>query len=143
MILFSVQNNFKRNSKNSAAKKFRFFCLKILFAVLYKLSRYWFLCFKSLLFVCTFMKPDLNDLSKLSVQWFVKSGYIIIKRRAVCTQQRQKTQRTINTKLILYFCMNGLTIMIGQLGLVQLTNRKTRRKHVNKLISRPLLTLFY
>ena len=29
-----------------------------------------------------------------------------------------KTQRTIKTKIPLQFCMNGLTIMIGQLGLV-------------------------
>ena len=32
--------------------------------------------------------------------------------------------------------MNGLTIMIDELGLVKLTNRKTKRKDVNKLISR-------
>ena len=32
--------------------------------------------------------------------------------------------------------MHDLTIMIGQLGLVYLTNRKTRRKDVNKRISR-------
>ena len=35
--------------------------------------------------------------------------------------------------------MNGLTIMIGQLGLVWLTYRKTSIKHANKLISRQLL----
>ena len=33
--------------------------------------------------------------------------------------------------------MNGLTIIIGQLKLVYLTNRKTKRKDVNKRISRP------
>ena len=32
--------------------------------------------------------------------------------------------------------MNGLTIMIDELGLVKLTNRKTRRRDVNKLIKR-------
>ena len=31
-----------------------------------------------------------------------------------------ETQRTIKTKLPLQFCMNGLTIMIAQLGLVGL-----------------------
>ena len=34
-------------------------------------------------------------------------------------------------KFPLQFCINGLTIMIGQLGLVWLTNRKTGRKNVN------------
>ena len=47
-----------------------------------------------------------------------------------------KTQRTIKTKLPLKFCMNGLVIVIGQLGLAQLTNRKRGRKDVNKRISR-------
>ena len=32
--------------------------------------------------------------------------------------------------------MNGLTIMVGQLGLVQLNNRKPERKDVNKQISK-------
>ena len=32
--------------------------------------------------------------------------------------------------------------MIGQLGLVWLTNKKTGRKHVNKLISRQLLIVY-
>ena len=32
--------------------------------------------------------------------------------------------------------MNGLTIMVGQLGLVQLNNRKQEIKDVNKQISR-------
>ena len=36
--------------------------------------------------------------------------------------------------------MNCLTIRIGQLGLVQLTNRKMGRKHVNKQISRQFVT---
>jgi hypothetical protein len=40
------------------------------------------------------------------------------------------------TKLPLNFCMHGLTIIIGQLGLVWLTNGRTGRKHVNKIISR-------
>ena len=51
-----------------------------------------------------------------------------------------KTQRTIKTKLS--NCMNGLPIMIGQLGFVQLTNRKMGRKNVNKRINRALLILF-
>ena len=35
--------------------------------------------------------------------------------------------------------MNGLKIMIDQLEFVYLNDRKTGRKDVNKLISRPLL----
>ena len=35
--------------------------------------------------------------------------------------------------------MNELIIMIGQLGLYWLTNGKTGREHLNKLISRRLL----
>ena len=35
--------------------------------------------------------------------------------------------------------MHDLTIMIGQLGLVYLTNRKTRRKDVNEQNSRPFV----
>ena len=51
-----------------------------------------------------------------------------------------KKLRNIKTKLPPpHFCMNGLTIMIGQLELVWLNNRKTGRKHVHKLISRRLL----
>ena len=47
-----------------------------------------------------------------------------------------KPKNKINkTKLSLKFSMNGLTIFIGQLELVQLTNRKTGRKVVNKQIS--------
>ena len=52
------------------------------------------------------------------------------------TNRGIKTKRTIKTKLPLQFCINGLTIIIGPLRLVQLTKRKTGRKHVNKLISR-------
>ena len=45
-----------------------------------------------------------------------------------------KIQMTIKIELLLQICKNGIPIMIGQLGLVQLTNRKTGRKHVtNKL----------
>ena len=40
------------------------------------------------------------------------------------------------------FCVKGLRFMIGQLVLILLTNKKTGRKHVNKLISRRLL-IFY
>ena len=50
-----------------------------------------------------------------------------------------KTQRTIKIKLPLQYCMKCLTIMSGQSELFQLTNRKTGRKHVNKLISRPFV----
>ena len=50
-----------------------------------------------------------------------------------------KIQRINKTNLPLQFCMNSLAIIISQLGLVQLTNRKTRRKDINKLISRQLL----
>ena len=35
--------------------------------------------------------------------------------------------------------MNGLKIIIGQLGLVLLTNRETGGKDVNKQISRPFI----
>ena len=45
-----------------------------------------------------------------------------------------KTQRTIKTNLPHQFMLNGLTFMIGQLGLVQLTNMKTERKDVIKPI---------
>ena len=38
--------------------------------------------------------------------------------------------------------MNGLAFLICQLGLFQFTNRKTGRKDINKLTSRPLL-IFY
>ena len=38
--------------------------------------------------------------------------------------------------------MNSLKIMIGQLGLVRLTNRKTGRRHVNKRISRRSMIIF-
>ena len=37
--------------------------------------------------------------------------------------------------------MNGLKIVIGQLRLVKLINRKTERKKINKLISRPLIDI--
>ena len=47
-----------------------------------------------------------------------------------------QTYRNIKIKLPLHFCMNVLIIMIGQLGIVWLTTRKTGRKHVNKLTSR-------
>ena len=46
-----------------------------------------------------------------------------------------KRLRTINTKLPLQFCMNGLTIMIGQLGLLWLANRKRRKKHVKNQLA--------
>ena len=39
-----------------------------------------------------------------------------------------KTQRTIKPKIPIQFYRIGLTIMIGPLGLVQLTNRKTGKK---------------
>ena len=55
----------------------------------------------------------------------------------LCSLNRvKKTQRTIRTKLALQFCMFGLTIMIEQLELVKLTDRKTGRKHENKRIIR-------
>ena len=38
---------------------------------------------------------------------------------------------TIKAKLPIQICMNGLTIMIGQLGLVWLTLSKTGRKYVS------------
>ena len=43
---------------------------------------------------------------------------------------------TIKTKLPIQYCMNGITIIIGQLGIVHLANRKTGRNHVNNQISR-------
>ena len=46
------------------------------------------------------------------------------------------------TKLLVQLCIKGLTIRVGHLGLVELTTRKTGRKDVNKLISRPTLTFF-
>ena len=45
----------------------------------------------------------------------------------------------IKTKLPLQFCINSLTIMIGKLWLVELTNSKTRKKNVNKQYSRPFV----
>ena len=54
-----------------------------------------------------------------------------------------KILRTIKTKLPLQFCVNSLVTIIGQLGLVWLTNKKTKRKHVNKLISRRLLIYYF
>jgi len=45
-----------------------------------------------------------------------------------------KKLRTIKTILPLTFCMNGLTIMIGQLGLVLLINRNIGREDTNKQI---------
>ena len=52
-----------------------------------------------------------------------------------------KTLRTIKTKLPHNFCLNGPTIMIGQLVLVKLANRKTGRRDLNKII-RYLINLF-
>ena len=59
----------------------------------------------------------------------------LFKKRYVCTNYKYilhtqlinrsiKTQSTIKTKLPIQICMYGLTIMICQLGLVYLTNRK-------------------
>ena len=53
-----------------------------------------------------------------------------------------KTQRVIKTKLLLIFCMNSFTIMIGQLRLDFLTNRKTRKKDKNKRNSKLLLIIY-
>ena len=43
------------------------------------------------------------------------------------------------TKLPLQFYMNGPTIMIGQLGLIQLTNWKIGSKNVHKQINRQFI----
>ena len=48
-----------------------------------------------------------------------------------------KTLRTKKTKLPLQIYMHSLIITIGQLRLVQLTNKKTGQKNVNKQIIRP------
>ena len=55
-----------------------------------------------------------------------------------------KTHSTKMTKLHIQYesTLNSLTIVIDLLLLVLLTNRKTERKDVNKLIRRPLL-IFY
>ena len=50
-----------------------------------------------------------------------------------------KIQWKIKKKLPLQFCMNGITIMICQLGLIQLANGK---KDVNKRISRPFFNKY-
>ena len=50
-----------------------------------------------------------------------------------------KTQRINKTKLPLQIYNNGLTIIIGQLWLVQLTIRQTEREDVNKRDSRPFV----
>ena len=53
-----------------------------------------------------------------------------------------KTYRTIKTKLPLQFCMNDLTIIIRQLVLSLVDNMKTRRKDVNKVISRTIYAFY-
>ena len=52
-----------------------------------------------------------------------------------------KTQRTIKTKLLVQI-MDSLIIMIGQLGIIQLINRKIGRKDVNKQIVENLSTKY-
>ena len=51
-----------------------------------------------------------------------------------------KNRGSTRPKITMQIYVNGLKIIIGQLGIVELTNRKTGRKNVNKLISTPFLS---
>ena len=75
--------------------------------------------------------------------FFVKTDFFLtftfcFKEKTIAVQ-KHRGPLTYKTKLPLQFCMNGLAIIIGQLGLVQMTNRKTGRKDVNKRFSRPFV----
>ena len=68
----------------------------------------------------------------------------LVNQYSMCKEKRYKKQRTNNTELSIQFCFNGLTIIIGSLGIVQVRCKQTNQHTIFDvlLINGLLIRLF-